>query len=485
MTPTTDMFESPHDRNGTALATTSLVQLRYKAAQRWVPSRYNARAVGDDGRLMLWNTLNGTISVFAPKDRDRVLEALSVEGVREPLGKAGEYLTRRGYLVREGVNELDIFRYRYANDQWRQDTLQLILLASEDCNFRCVYCYEKFERGTMTPETRQGIKALLDQRAPRLKEFSVSWFGGEPLYGWDAVSDLSPYFRKTCDEHGIRYGQHMTTNAYLLTEERATHLLEWGCRNFQITLDGLAEEHDCKRVGRDGSGTFSTILDNLRSLRERRGEEFGVDLRVNFDRSNFPKLGPFLEAMSEEFGGDTRFRMRFRAVGKWGGANDANLDTCGTTDSRTYMRELQERAKQLQLGQEAGIREIATLGSQVCYAARPFNLIVGATGQLMKCTIALYDMPENRVGQLHPDGSLELDDLNMSKWVNPHFETDAMCQSCHVLPGCQGGHCPLSRVTSGTRTCCTVKSNLKREMRFTMADMAEAAAARAAEPQPV
>jgi uncharacterized protein len=467
MKPTINMSVSPYDRGSAPQASPSLVQLQYRRPERWVPSRFNARTVGDDGRLLLWNTLSGTVNAFDANDRERVLSKLAVSGIPGPLDRAGEYLARRGYLVREDVDQVDAFRYQYAKEQWRSDALQFILLASEDCNFRCVYCYEKFERGTMTPETRQGVKNLLLQRGPQLKELRLSWFGGEPLYGWEAIEDLEPVFNRVATQYDIPFFQHMTTNGYLLTEERATRLLDWGCRHYQITVDGLPAQHDCKRVGRDGSPTYQVIMDNLRSLRERRNEEFTIEIRVNFDRDNFPMLGPFLESLSEEFAGDTRFLTRFRAVGKWGGARDAELATCGV-DERTYLRELQQTATRLNLHQEGGIRQIASSGAQVCYAARPYNFIVGATGTLMKCTIALYDMPENVVGQLHPDGTLELSDDNMRRWVNPHWESDSLCKTCYALPGCQGAACPLTRVREGVRSCCGVKRNLKHEMRFTL-----------------
>jgi uncharacterized protein len=259
----------------------------------------------------------------------------------------------------------------------------------------------------------------------------------------------------------------MTTNGYLLTEERATQLLNWGCRTFQITVDGLPAEHDCKRIGRDGSPTYHIIMDNLRSLRDRRGDQFRVDLRVNFDRENFPALGPFLELLSEEFAGDRRFSMRFRAVGKWGGERDNELETCGV-EGKAFLRQLQGRAAELGLHQDGGVHGIAAPGSQVCYAARPYNYIIGATGTLMKCTIALYDVPENVVGQLHSDGTLEVKDDHMRRWVNPHWESDALCKNCYVLPGCQGAACPLTRVTHGQRSCAGIKANLKHEMRYTL-----------------
>lgn len=466
MAPTTDMLMSPYDRGEKTPVPASLVHLRYKPRTRWVPSRFNARTVDDDGRILLWNTYTGGVSVFAPKHRDRVLDLLSQEGTNE-LGKVGEYMHKRGFLVRAGTNEMDMFRLQYMQQQWRHDVLQFILLASEDCNFRCVYCYEKFERGTMTPETREGLKALIDKRGPTLRHTSISWFGGEPLYGWEAIEDLLPHFNDAAKRHGFGFSQVMTTNAYLLTEERATRLLDWGCRRYQITVDGLADEHDCKRVGRDGSPTFDVIFDNLLSL-SRRKEQFRVDLRVNFDNKNFPKLGQFMEVISEHFAGDSRFQLRFRPVGKWGGDNDENLDTCGKTDRKVILRDLQAKAAEIGLAQESGITDVAAPGSNACYAARPYNFIVGATGKLMKCTIALYEMEENVVGQLHPDGTLELKNEQMAHWVAPHFESDALCKSCYILPGCQGAHCPLTRVQDNQRTCCATKQNLKHEMRFTL-----------------
>jgi uncharacterized protein len=476
MIPTVDMQVSPYDRRQAPAAASPLVQLAYKPQQRWVPSRFNARTVGEDGRLILWNTLTGAIITYAPHEREPVLRRLGRDGLPAPLDKTSERLRKRGFLVRDDVNEVDRFRYRYAQGQWRTDALQFILLASEDCNFRCVYCYEKFERGTMSPEVRQGVRELTLKRAPYLKALSAEWFGGEPLYGWEALEELSPFFKDVAERHGLQHAQQMTTNGYLLTEERATKLLEWGCQSFQITVDGLAAEHDCKRVGRDGSPTHAVILENLRSLHARRDASFLVNVRVNYDRDNFPRLAPFLESLSEDFAGDDRFRLRFRAVGKWGGANDDNLNTCGT-EQRPMLRSLQNKADELGLAREGGIRDQAVPGSQVCYAARPYNFIVGATGKLMKCTIALYDMEENIVGQLHPDGTMELNEENMVRWVAPHFESDTMCQSCYVLPTCQGAQCPLHRIQSNRRTCCRVKSNLKEEMRYTLDEHARRIAA--------
>jgi uncharacterized protein len=471
------MRRSPLDRTPGAPAG-ALAQLRYTKKPRWVPSRFNARTVGGDGRMLLWNTFTGAVMEFQPEHREGAIAALTAGPLAEPLDTYATHLAGRGFLVPEGLDEVARFRVQYGVQQWRSDMLHLILLASEDCNFRCVYCYEKFQNGTMLPEVRQGIRTYVESIARRLRGLTISWFGGEPLYGWEAIEELAPFFREQVRRHGLESTHAMTTNAYLLTEEKATKLLEWGCTRYQITIDGLPEDHDCKRVGRDGSATYATILDNLRSMRERRAD-FTVTVRVNFDQENFPRLGPFLEALSEDFANDRRFALRFRAIGAWGGPNDDRLAVCGIEEKKEAREGLRAKAIELGLNPEGGIYDLRMPGAQVCYAARPYSFIVGATGKLMKCTVALDEMPENVVGRITPEGKMELNDDHFLQWVAPHFESDEMCRSCYVLPGCQGATCPITRITEGKRTCCSVKPNLKREMRFTLDALARARARQA------
>lgn len=445
----------------------TLVQLSYRREARWIPSRFNARAVGEGGRLIIWNTLTGAVSAFRSEDHDAVLELLSPRGTTDTDGRLSEYLRRRGYLVRDDVNELERFRYAYARGQWRSDILELTLMASEDCNFRCIYCYEKFKHGTMRPDVREGIMRFVLTRVPQLKHLKVAWFGGEPLFGWEAVEELAPFFKDVSDRHGIAHAQTITTNGYLLDDDRAGALLAWGCRSFQITLDGLPPEHDCKRMRRDGGPTYDIILRNLRSL-QRRDDNFLVVVRVNIDPKNAPRLPAFLETLGQDFGGDPRFLMRLRTVGRWGGEHDAELDICGRREGRQITHELQDAALGAGLRVESRVRYHAAPGSQACYAARPYHFIVGATGKLMKCTVALDDMEGNVVGRVHPNGDWEVLDDRLLRWVNPFFESDATCKQCHLLPVCQGAACPLVRLQTGQRSCCSTRSDLKHELRLAL-----------------
>lgn len=449
----------------------SLVQLkrgsgpskRSPPLPRWAPSRFNARTTDDNGRLILWNTRTGSMSVFEPHQRVSIESLLDRQGFPAPLEGIVKYLHDRGYLIAEGTDELRRLQMEFGEQHYRTDTLQLILLASEDCNFRCTYCYEDFQRGTMIPSVREGIKNLIRRRAPQLRQLSVSWFGGEPLYGFATIEDLAPFILDTAREWSIPYGVHMTTNGYLLTPDVATKLLGWEVRDFQITLDGTPADHDRKRHGRDGSVTFSTILNNLRMLRDRP-DEFSVTIRVNFDQENYPQLDQFLMLLQQDFAGDARFRVSFHAVGRWGGPNDDSLATCGADESRQVQEQLRRTARQNGLNLDHSLREIGSLGKQVCYAARPYNFVIGADGKLMKCTVALDKDDANVIGHISPDGELVYDPDKFALWVEPAFANDSGCRRCHLVPVCQGMSCPLIRMQENRRPCIPARSNLRNEL---------------------
>lgn len=429
----------------------------------WKPSRFNVQATTTDGWLLLWNTYSGGMNAFRPTQREAVLSLIHKQGVSGRSDGIVGYLEKRGFLVPASANELRRVQYAFGEENHRSDRLELILLASEDCNFRCRYCYEDFKRGTMRPEVREGIKKLAESRSGLLRELTVSWFGGEPLYGMEAIEDLAPFFADLAMRRGIDYFSHMTTNGFLLTSEVVDKLLLWRITDFQITLDGVSEDHDRLRPRRDGRGSHQTILANLVSMSER-GDDFSVVIRVNFTKSNVPGLHDFLHVLQERFRNDTRFTISFHAVGKWGGENDADLDVCGTGEAHSVRMRFKAAARTLGLNVTSGWQPGAGVGTEVCYAARPYNFIVGAHGDLMKCTIDLDKKDRNLVGKLLPDGTLDLDRDKMALWTEPAFERDTGCQSCHMLPACQGIHCPQIRFDHDVAPCPSIRRTAKQEM---------------------
>ncbi|MEM8931646.1 MAG: SPASM domain-containing protein, partial [Acidobacteriota bacterium] len=263
-------------------------------------------------------------------------------------------------------------------------------------------------------------------------------------------------------ERALTFRSEMTTNGYLLTPDVAERLLRWRIRGFQITLDGPAAQHDRSRPTRDGRPTFETIVENLVAL-SRRDESFYVTIRNNFDQTNHDAVPELIETLEERLGGDSRFRLAFQAVGRWGGQNDEQLAVCNDDQSELVTARLHDEARRRGF-EVPTLREVAHVGGQACYAARPYNLIVGAHGQLMKCTVILDSEDYNVVGQLGPDGEVQLDEERFALWTEPAFEQDTQCQKCVVVPLCQGIHCPKVRFEHDRSPCCSTRSRAKKEL---------------------
>ena len=410
--------------------------------------------------MILYNSYTGGFSVFPSVVRPRVEALLRRQGVTISIDDGlTRYLLERGFLIVRGTDELQRMRHLYGQVQYRTDILELILLASEECNFRCVYCYETFPRGTMEEWVRTAVVRWVESKIRILSRVKVEWFGGEPLLGYDAIKEIAPEVQRLAKKHDVAHYSAMTTNGYLLNQDRFAALLQWGVTHYQITLDGPQECHDAKRPLTGGGSTFSQILENLLAMRDVKGT-FSVFLRVNFDRDNLPQMPDYVQFLKDRFGSDLRFRMRFYPVGLWGGANDDKLQVCGRTA-------VEERQNLELMAIEQNVQTETHLdhmhpgkGLNVCYAARPYSFIVGADGKLMKCTIALDKKDYNIVGELSRDGRPILNIDKLGKWIAPYFEDDAACKKCFFLPTCQGCSCPLERIENDTRPCPPEKTQI-------------------------
>src|SRR6185503_5192342 len=165
---------------------------------------------------------------------------------------------------------------------------------------------------------------------------------------------------------------------------------------------------------------------------------------------------------------DERFEIALHAVGKWGGPNDEALNVCGTEEMRHVQVNIRRSAREQGLNLGHGLRDENRPGRKVCYAARPFNFLIGADGKLMKCTVALDKQPNNIVGRVTPEGEFILNVDNLAMWVDPAWQHDKVCSSCYLVPVCQGLACPMIRINDGRRPCPSTKSALKSELLETL-----------------
>lgn len=434
----------------------------------YVASRFVSMSFSDDGSLTLHSARTGAIGVVEPDRADRARDMLRATHVtRDVSDDLVVQMIRGGFLVPSEHDEDWESKSSYIR-RYASNSLHLIIMPTEDCNFRCVYCYESFLRKGMTNEMQAAIIKHVESKLD-LESLEISWFGGEPLLELQTVLSITSRLSQYCDQRKIDFKSSATTNGYLLTPESLESVVGSGVTNFQITLDGLEHDHDERRPGRNGERTFSTILENLRHAAST-DLKFHIILRHNFDPGNLERVDEFLDVLANEFGNDPRFTCNFQAIGRWGGADDADLNVC---EGRVALdSELTTKSKAL----ERGLRDATTFSlmqpqGSTCYAANPNSFVIGSDGKLYKCTVELDYHDRNIVGQLLPDGSMDLDWRKMALWCETDGEGgDKKCTSCWFKPSCHGAACPKEWLDDNDCNCPPVKRGIQGTLAFIRAD---------------
>jgi uncharacterized protein len=327
---------------------------------------------------------------------------------------------------------------RELTNSFRTDRLQLILLPTEQCNFRCTYCYEDFKIGRMSSDVVGGIKQLIERRASRLKQLQVSWFGGEPLLARPIIEDVASFAISVAQQNNnLIYMGDMTTNGYMLNGEAAESLANLGVRIYQVSLDGPQTYHDHTRVRVDGRGSFDRIWSNLLSIRNSL-TDVEILLRIHLTPANLPVMPDFLATIRDTFLVDPRFKVHLKTVVRLGGPNDATMQVVGPAEEEQVAA---LRAIVNGDGDSSRLYE----PEDVCYAARANSLLIRADGRVGKCTVALSD-PANDIGHILPDGTLRIWNERLRPWLEGWESRDPELVGCPYL-GFTRESTPLLQIT--------------------------------------
>jgi uncharacterized protein len=325
--------------------------------------------------------------------------------------------------------------------------LELTLLPTEKCNFRCTYCYETFELGRMPPRVVAGIKNLIARRAPTLHDLQISWFGGEPLLALPVIKDIASHAKKLSEAHGFRFLAGVTTNAYLLTPRVLQELVDLNQTFYQVSIDGTESEHNKTRLRADGAGTFGVIWNNLLAARNI-DREFVIQLRVHLKPENFDSLKDLMLMLREHFRDDPRFQLDIQHIRNMGGPGAANVKLLTEAEIKRrahYLRILASTGsppidtenaapQSIESGspRRATERGAGLSGSaDICYASKPNHWLIRANGQVGRCTVIL-DNPKNNLGQIEEDGTLRLNTERVTPWFAGFADLDPDVLACPV-----------------------------------------------------
>ena len=68
-----------------------------------------------------------------------------------------QVLYQKGYIVSQKYDEEKALELRKMNILSNDKVLSIIIMPTEECNFRCKYCYETFKKGKMSNKIQEAI----------------------------------------------------------------------------------------------------------------------------------------------------------------------------------------------------------------------------------------------------------------------------------------------------------------------------------------
>ena len=326
----------------------------------------------------------------------------------------------------------------------RNSELYIMLIVTRRCNFRCAYCYEEYSDTDMTDKVFQDALTYAVNQIEKwhYKNVYISFFGGEPML----MSREIIGFMEDLQERNSRLQVPsnicgiITTNGYLLTKSILNKFISCNIIRYQITVDGLENDHNSSRYLSNGQGTWCQIIENLKNFKSISNSNVSVLLRTNVTPQIYDHIDEWLEFIHNNFS-EPIYRVHFEAAKDFGKMNDQSFGLL--KDEVSVMLDIIDKAKKWNLPLEiVGFNTLPF--SMICYAARQLSFIIDYDGTVKKCTSSALDDPRNSVGKLNSSG-MEIDIQKSAQWTS--YELSDRCKSCKILPICYRRKCPVAKET--------------------------------------
>jgi len=326
----------------------------------------------------------------------------------------------------------------------------------------CTYCYEgrsAIKKKDMDDAVQADVVDFVKKHLENgnIKQFHVSWYGGEPLLNKDAIYNLSSEFKKLCSEKNVGYHASITTNGILLDYETAKRLKDdCAVTAAQVTVDGMPEHHDARRIFLDGKGSFDILVNNIEASREF----LQIAVRVNVDKENASSAVELKKYFADKGWKDNPY-VYPAPIRDYGNCNyNTSCIFSGNDFARFESKQIEESYA---LDERNIMRVYPRRMDYFCGAQRLNNFVIDPEGLLYSCwnDVGIVDQSFGDV-----KNGYDLNE-NYTKWLLS--EPSPKCRECQFLPVCQGG-CPHDFFSRGEPTCLSWVHDYKNRLKLAYKD---------------
>ncbi len=357
-------------------------------------------------------------------------------------------LKERGYLVESSEDFVFVERVCKAMNKASRQGINITILPTYNCNFRCEYCFErnlqnkgnkllsyKMEEKTVDVIFEQ-IKAYADDG---LHIDCIYLFGGEPLLRTNR--DIVEYICEKAKKYEIPI--LCVSNGYDL--DKYIDLINYySFRGVQITIDGIKEHHDSRRFLTGGQGTYNKIIENVEKAIDAGIQ---ITLRTNVNKKNINQIPELLSLYNEKkWTEKENFRYYFKSTIRCYESKQDELSEVELMNIlRTYMGDTSENfkynsiygsiAKRIEMMLEN--KSFAPMRSGYC-GANAGMYTIDPYGDIYPCWDVLTE-EECIIGHINYETQrFEFNDMH-DEWKERTVDKLPECKACRYLLFCGGG----------------------------------------------
>jgi uncharacterized protein len=323
-----------------------------------------------------------------------------------------------------------------------QAVRSLMVNIAQVCNLKCTYCAAGGD-GTFGDAIKHvDIESIFEQvrmvlhGIPNGGEFSLTFFGGEPLVATDTIRQLSRFVKLQTAGREIRVRYCLITNATLVTRDTAELLASLEC-HVTVSLDGSPQVNDRSRKTPSGRGSSIMTLRGIELLKSVRTRLGSLTVGSVFGKHHTDVLETYKYLRDFDF---DAYKFDFAAEENDGDASSEYAKALAATADFAYAQ-----------GGEAELRKIAVFDSffealdqkrrlhNHCGAGKSM-LTIDGRGKVTTCQWFVGN-PKEEIGE----GADRL------AAFAPRLNELNNCQSCWARHLCGGGCMFVNQLKNGSK----------------------------------
>lgn len=419
-------------------------------------SFYNIEVDKFQDNILIFNSHTSALGLMDKKTQDLYYNIENIEDWKnlkdEELKNNINIMVENGFLTASDLDEPVVLDVLADMQKYDPNVLNLVIAPTLNCNMACPYCYEDKNSKRFNENTKKSMIDFARNYISRysIKTLSVTWYGGEPLMEKDTIRELSKAFKEICEDKSISYQAHIVTNGSLLDYETGIMLKEAGVKIAQITVDGMEEINNRRRILKNGQNSFEIIVNNIKSCQEL----FKISVRVNVDKSNEQEVKKLYDFFTNKKDFRENVSIYFAQVKKISDSCSINSHQCFSNKEFSDLElELQNRINNQIIPK--GNSNYPNSKLLPCAALQLHSFVIDPEGNLYKCWEEI-GLADKSVGSIFDGFKLN---NRAVQWLNLKLPKD--CLICKIRPICQSG-CAYGRMENGnTPKCEPVTFNYK------------------------